>query len=110
MPDPPSTAKDYDTSKLRDFAIFLNTRTNMTTLMTTLAHESVHLSQIRSGRLRITGDTKGCGIEWMGKPRSVKESYTDVPWEVEAFAKQDRLASVLTADEGFVNLVVRALL
>ncbi len=53
----------------------------------TLAHEMVHVKQIANGTLKTV---KGVNY-WNGKRYSKKTKYLDMPWEVEAFSKQELL-------------------
>lgn len=51
----------------------------------TLAHEMVHVKQLAKGYLRAEGGNKW----WHGKKYSKKTKYLDMPWELDAFAKQE---------------------
>ncbi len=53
----------------------------------TLAHEMVHVKQIANGTLKTV---KGVNY-WNGKRYNKKTKYLDMPWEVEAFSKQELL-------------------
>jgi len=52
----------------------------------TLAHEMVHVKQLAKGQLkhRPTGS-----YIWAGKRFSKKTEYLSMPWEIEAFSKQE---------------------
>jgi len=51
----------------------------------TLAHEMVHVRQMAKGILKIEN-----GINyWRGKKYSKKTRYLDMPWEKDAFSKQE---------------------
>ena len=52
-----------------------------------LAHEMVHVKQIAKGKLKIVRGRK----HWNGKRYSNKTKYLDMPWEIEAFSKQELL-------------------
>lgn len=52
----------------------------------TLAHEMVHVKQMAKGYLK--GDGKGNHF-WCGKKYSKKTKYLDMPWELDAFARQE---------------------
>lgn len=51
----------------------------------TLAHEMVHVKQLATGVLKINN-----GINyWRGKRYTKRTKYMDMPWELDAFAKQE---------------------
>jgi hypothetical protein len=50
-----------------------------------LAHEMVHVKQLAKGLLK----QKRSGYTWLGKMYGKKTSYLDMPWEIEAFSKQE---------------------
>jgi hypothetical protein len=52
----------------------------------TLAHEMVHVKQMAKGTLKSTKN--GVSI-WAGKKYSKKTAYLSMPWEIEAFSKQE---------------------
>jgi hypothetical protein len=52
----------------------------------TLAHEMVHVRQMARGLLK--SDGKGNHF-WCGKKYSKKTKYLDMPWELDAFSKQE---------------------
>jgi len=57
-------------------------------MATTLAHEMVHVKQIAKGQMKfLPGDAK----IWKGKRYSKKTKYLDMPWEIDAFSKQELL-------------------
>ena len=51
----------------------------------TLAHEMVHVKQLAKGYLRAEGGSKW----WHGKKYSKRTKYLDMPWELDAFSKQE---------------------
>jgi ABC-type uncharacterized transport system ATPase subunit len=51
----------------------------------TLAHEMVHVRQLCRGILRAEKGTR----VWMGKKYSKRTKYLDMPWELDAFARQE---------------------
>jgi len=51
----------------------------------TLAHEMVHVKQLAKGVLK----QRSNGHTWAGKKYSKKTPYLDMPWEIEAFSKQE---------------------
>jgi hypothetical protein len=52
----------------------------------TLAHEMVHVKQLAKGILK--NKQNGVNI-WAGKKYTNKVAYLDMPWEIEAFSKQE---------------------
>jgi hypothetical protein len=53
----------------------------------TLAHEMVHVRQMAKGILKPAKN----GAIWAGKHYGKKTKYLDMPWELDAFAKQEIL-------------------
>lgn len=52
----------------------------------TLAHEMVHVKQLAKGTLQ----NKANGVNiWAGKRYGKKTPYLDMPWEIEAFSRQE---------------------
>lgn len=52
----------------------------------TLAHEMVHIKQLAKGTLQ----NKANGVHiWAGKRYGKKTAYLDMPWEIEAFSRQE---------------------
>jgi hypothetical protein len=54
-------------------------------LSTTLAHEMVHVRQMAKGILKVTRK----GTFWRGKKYKKSTPYLQLPWEVDAFARQE---------------------
>ena len=54
-------------------------------LSTTLAHEMVHVRQMAKGILKVTNK----GTFWRGKKYTKSTPYLQLPWEVDAFARQE---------------------
>jgi hypothetical protein len=52
----------------------------------TLAHEMVHVKQMAKGTLK---STKNGTAIWAGKKYSNKTEYLSMPWEIEAFSRQE---------------------
>ena len=52
----------------------------------TLAHEMVHVRQLAKGMLKPMG--KGVNI-WRGKKYTKKTKYLNMPWELDAFSRQE---------------------
>jgi hypothetical protein len=53
----------------------------------TLAHEMVHVKQLAKGHLK---QVNGVNF-WQGKRYRKNHRYLDMPWEIEAFSKQELL-------------------
>ena len=51
----------------------------------TLAHEMVHVRQLAKGILQ---QRRNCNI-WAGKKYGKKTAYLDMPWEIDAFSRQE---------------------
>jgi hypothetical protein len=67
--------------------VLINPKIDKSKLLTTIAHEAVHLIQFMKGN---TKRTQGRGvIEWMGKLHKIltpnDPAYDDQPWEEEAY-------------------------
>lgn len=61
---------------------------SMMDMATTLAHEMVHVRQLAKGIMRFAhGDVR----YWKGKKYTKKTKYLDMPWEIDAFSKQEIL-------------------
>jgi len=52
----------------------------------TLAHEMVHVAQMAKGRLKTAENGR---YIWCGKQYTNKTKYLNMPWEVDAFSKQE---------------------
>lgn len=52
----------------------------------TLAHEMVHVKQMAKGQLK---NRKTGSYVWAGKRYSKKTEYLSMPWEIEAFSRQE---------------------
>lgn len=59
---------------------------SLKSLALTLAHEMVHVRQMAKGILKPQGN--GVNI-WAGKRYGKKTAYMDMPWELDAFARQE---------------------
>jgi len=58
-------------------------------LITTLAHEMVHVKQYAKGQIK---SSKSCKTNyWMGK--NIRKEYFEQPWEIEAYSKERVLAN-----------------
>jgi len=68
------------------YIVVLRPRRNLKDLGLTLAHEMVHVKQMAKGTLK----TRNTGSHiWAGKRYSKKTEYLSMPWEIEAFSKQE---------------------
>lgn len=54
----------------------------------TLAHEMVHVKQIAKGQMKFLPNEARI---WKGKRYSKKTKYLDMPWEIDAFSRQELL-------------------
>ena len=62
------------------------TKTRLLNMATTLSHEMVHVRQLAKGIMKF----KSGGVRiWKGKRYTKKTHYLDMPWELDAFAKQE---------------------
>ncbi len=74
-----------------DRQFLLTLREHLTVSLTSaLCHESVHISQYVSGRLKLDPKTGVC--TWMGRTYPADYDYRRRPWEAEAFRLQGKLA------------------
>lgn len=71
-----------------DIVMCIDARLNMQTLMTTLAHEMVHVKQIATGLLKLDMIRNKPVTIWKGKVHK-EVDYLDQPWEILAFSKQE---------------------
>lgn len=67
------------------YLVIIKPRRNLVQLGLTLAHEMVHVKQLAKGLLR----QKRSGHTWMGKMYGKKTPYLQMPWEIEAYSKQE---------------------
>lgn len=74
-----------------ELSIAIDSRLNIETMLTVLAHEMVHAKQYAFGQLRV-GEN---GYIWLGKEYDV--SYYESPWELEAFGRERILANKIAA-------------
>lgn len=71
-----------------EFTIEINKRLVTKSIIKTVIHEMVHVQQYVEGRLTQT--------EWMGRPHP-DLPYRELPWEIEAFARERELYSHVTS-------------
>lgn len=75
------------------FHIHLNDNVPFLELLSTLAHETVHVVQFATGRLRIEDeDWIWEGKNYGPKPYIGKEVDNQLPWEYDAYSKEPELA------------------
>ncbi len=67
------------------YLVIIKPRRNLVQLGLTLAHEMVHVKQLAKGLLK----QKRSGHTWLGKMYSKKTPYLQMPWEIEAYSKQE---------------------
>ena len=61
---------------------------NLMDMSSTLAHEMVHVKQLAKGQMKLLPNEARM---WKGKRYSKKTKYLDMPWEIDAFSKQELL-------------------
>ena len=66
--------------------VVIKPRRNLKDVGLTLAHEMVHVKQLAKGTLKTR---KTGSYIWAGKRYSKKTEYLSMPWEIEAFSKQE---------------------
>jgi len=75
------------------FHIHLNDNVPFLELLSTLAHEMVHVVQFATGKLRIEyGQWIWKGISYGPAPYMGKDVDNDLPWEYDAYSKEPELA------------------
>ena len=67
------------------YLVIIKPKRNLVQLGLTLAHEMVHVKQLAKGTLK----QKRSGHTWLGKMYSKKTPYLQMPWEIEAYSKQE---------------------
>lgn len=73
----------------KTIGMVIDTALDVERLITTLAHEMVHVKQYAKGQ--ITHGKNPKSKYWMGRP--VKADYFNTPWEIEAYSKERILAN-----------------
>lgn len=66
--------------------VVIKPRRNLKEVGLTLTHEMVHVKQLAKGQLKTR---KTGSYVWAGKRYSKKTEYLSMPWEIEAFSKQE---------------------
>jgi len=67
------------------YLVVIKPKRSLVELGLTLAHEMVHVRQLAKGMLK----QKRSGHTWLGKMYGRKTPYLDMPWEIEAFSRQE---------------------
>ena len=70
---------------LDSYIVVVKPHRNLKEIGFTLAHEMVHVRQMAKGILKSVKN----GYMWAGKRYSNKTKYLDMPWEQDAFARQE---------------------
>jgi len=82
----------------KEFKIELNSNQSTSEMISTLAHELVHVEQTVSNRLvyKFDKDVNKLLVNWEGKNLGEVSQipYRERPWEVEAFSKEEILADM----------------
>lgn len=64
------------------------TPSSLLNMASTLAHEMVHVKQLAKGQMKFLPNQARI---WKGKRYSKKTKYLDMPWEIDAFSRQEIL-------------------
>lgn len=83
---PGATGATTNLPSLDSYVIALKPQ-KLADLGSTLAHEMVHVKQFAKGHFQIVNGTNF----WKGKKITKRVKYLDLPWEIEAFSKQEIL-------------------
>jgi len=75
-----------DLGKTLGIVVIIKPRRNLKDVGLTLAHEMVHVKQLAKGQLKTR---KTGSYVWAGKRYGKKTEYLSMPWEIEAFSKQE---------------------
>lgn len=75
-----------DTTRPREFEIFINSKMGKRKQLITLAHEMVHVKQFARDELKYNVRRKT--DKWRGEYISREVDYFDKPWEIEAFGRE----------------------
>ena len=68
------------------YMVVIKPHRNLKEIGLTLAHEMVHVKQMAKGTLK---SLRGGAHLWANKKYSKKTEYLSMPWEIEAFSKQE---------------------
>lgn len=81
--------------KIKDetwYTIHLNNDSPFLELLSTLAHESVHVVQFATGRLKFNGEWIWDGVSYGEEPYRDTDLDTKLPWEYDAYSKEIELS------------------
>lgn len=81
--------------------IKLNQADDFITQLSSLAHETVHVKQMVTGKLSVSNSGKRW--KWNGRYMKASEPYELSPWEREAFALETSLAQGFVSHELFLD-------
>lgn len=79
----------YDTRQLAEIRM----KHRISLMITTLAHEMVHAEQFHTGKLAYSGSKSYWMQQLVERRGTTYASYRALPWEVEAFDRQESLAA-----------------
>jgi hypothetical protein len=81
------------TTMVEDFIlVYVNPHLSVESLIQVIAHEMIHVAQFARGHLvKWVGENDETVTTWCGK-RYDETEYLELPWEIKAYEKQDRLA------------------
>lgn len=94
----------YDTGLMNEFTLGVWYKLTPGEIFEIMAHEMVHIEQYASHRLRTIQNDNGVFNRWDLKMISNETPYEELPWEIDAYARQDKLFLDLSKDEGFMLL------
>lgn len=93
--------KSNGSQATKNFEILIDSKREIKEMLSTLAHECVHIQQIAYGRLqhRVWASDKKLHVRWEGEEMGAYGSipYRQQPWEIEAFSQQEKLAKSFLA-------------
>lgn len=95
---------EYDTAKMNEFTLGIWYNLKPGEIFEIMAHEMVHIEQYASHRLRTIQNANGVFNRWDMKMIPTDTPYNELPWEIDAYARQDKLFLALSADPGFMSL------
>lgn len=92
---------DQENSHPKEFYIRVDSRLPLKTMLSTVAHELVHVKQFSKGELydsTVKGKTR-----WLGKWMKRTPDYYDLPWEIEAYGREVGLFVRWAEENGYSN-------
>jgi hypothetical protein len=79
--------------------VWIDARNSVDRSLAVLCHEMVHAQQYATGRLTSSGNYSTWEGSIVAKTRPASyAAYRALPWEAEAFARQDKLAAIVAAE------------